>query len=81
MFSYPCTPENIANGDFYFAHHDPRNFVQCSEWGGCWVMPCAPGTEWVQELLTCDHAGGGGDPPSNESDDDDQNDAYDCGAK
>ena len=49
-------------------------------------MPCAPGTEWVQELLTCDHAGGGGgggggDPPSNENDDNDQNDAYDCGAK
>jgi len=50
----PCTQENIDAGRFYFPHHVVTNFVQCSAHGQCWVMPCAPGTEWNQELQTCD---------------------------
>ena len=42
----PCTPENAAAGEFYFPHEDPTKFVQCSEWGQCYVMDCGPGTEW-----------------------------------
>ena len=56
VFSNPCTPENIKNGNFYHAHHDETKFVQCDEWGGCFVMPCGPGTVWNQEALTCVHA-------------------------
>lgn len=50
----PCTPENIANGDFYHPTCDPSRFVQCDEFGGCFVMPCPPGLVWDQEDLTCD---------------------------
>ena len=49
----PCTDENLANHNFYFAHHDPRNFVQCSAHKQCWVMPCPEGTVWSQQYLTC----------------------------
>ncbi|KAK2157278.1 hypothetical protein LSH36_194g05092 [Paralvinella palmiformis] len=64
----PCTPENIDEGNFYFPHHDPEKFVQCDEHGGCFVMPCAPGTVWDPEAYTCNHAPA---PPSN---------GYDCDA-
>jgi len=52
----PCTPENIAAGNFYFPHDDPKMFVQCDAFGGCFEMPCGPGTEWDQDALTCNHA-------------------------
>lgn len=49
----PCTPENINNGDFYFAADDPNQFIQCDAFGGCFVMSCPPGLVWDQDLLTC----------------------------
>ena len=49
----PCTPENIAAGKFYHPHEDKTKFVQCDQWGGCFEMPCGPGTEWDQDALTC----------------------------
>ena len=55
----PCTPENIDDGNFYWPAEDDDHFVQCDEHGGCFVMPCAPGTEWNQELETCDHVESG----------------------
>ena len=54
----PCTPENIANGNFYWPAEDAEHFVQCDGNGGCWVRPCGPGTEWSQELQTCGYASG-----------------------
>ena len=51
--STPCTPENAASGEFYFPHGDATKFIQCSEWGQCYVMPCAPGTEWNTAVNNC----------------------------
>ena len=48
--SNPCTPENAAAGEFYFPHEDPTKFVQCSEWGQCYIMDCGPGTEWNPDI-------------------------------
>ncbi|KAK7095218.1 uncharacterized protein [Littorina saxatilis] len=54
----PCTPEAIANGQFYFTYSpDDTKFIQCDEWGQSWVMPCAPGTVWSQDAYTCIHKG------------------------
>ena len=55
----PCNAENAAAGKFYFPNSDPTKFVQCSEWGQCYVMPCGPGTVWDQSALTCNY------PPKN----------------
>mmetsp|Transcript_16047 Transcript_16047/g.35715 ORF Transcript_16047/g.35715 Transcript_16047/m.35715 type:complete len:445 (+) Transcript_16047:93-1427(+) len=47
----PC-----ANGGFYHEHCDPdkiHQFIQCDEFGGCFVQDCAPGTVWSQRYLTC----------------------------
>ena len=49
----PCTPENIAAGRFYWPHSDPTKFVQCDAHGGCFVMPCGPGTVWDPVAYTC----------------------------
>ena len=49
----PCTPENAGAGLFYFPADNPSEFIQCSEHGECFVMPCPPGTVWNQDLLTC----------------------------
>ena len=52
-FSNPCTPENAAAGEFYFPHHDNDKFVQCSEWGQCYVMQCPDGTTWNPVVNNC----------------------------
>lgn len=49
----PCDPENTKKNGYYYAHHEETKFVQCDEWGGCFVMNCGPGTAWSQEALTC----------------------------
>lgn len=49
----PCTPENAGAGKFFFPADNPSEFVQCSEHGECFIMPCPPGEVWSQELLTC----------------------------
>ena len=59
----PCTPENAADGKFHFPHKDPTKFVQCSEFGECWVRPCSPGTVWDPIAVTCNW------PPKTESPD------------
>ena len=51
--SNPCTPENAADGEFYFPHHDSDKFVQCSEWGQCYIMQCPPGTNWNPAVTNC----------------------------
>ena len=43
----------------YPYNYDDVHFVQCDEWGGCWVMPCAPGTVYRADIQTCDHAPAG----------------------
>ncbi|CAH1787670.1 unnamed protein product [Owenia fusiformis] len=49
----PCTQDNIDKGNFYFPGPDAYHFCQCDEWGGSFVMPCPPGLEWDQSILTC----------------------------
>ncbi len=49
----PCTQENIDNGDFYWPHEDEDKFVQCDEWGQCFVMECPPGLVWDPVAYTC----------------------------
>ncbi|XP_076454779.1 uncharacterized protein LOC143289621 [Babylonia areolata] len=51
-----CNPKALANHQYYHAYPpDPTKFIQCDEWGGAFVMPCAPGTVWSQTALTCIH--------------------------
>ena len=49
----PCTPDNIAQERFYHQHSDPKKFVQCDQWGQCFVMNCGTNTEWSQQDQTC----------------------------
>ena len=50
----PCSRESIAaNGGFYFPHCILTKFVQCDNHGGCFDMPCAPGTVWDASRNTC----------------------------
>ena len=49
----PCTPQNAAAGKFYFPHDNPSKFVQCSQWGQCYVMSCGVGTEWDSNVNNC----------------------------
>lgn len=50
----PCTEENLAAGLFYFpSSADPNQFIQCAEWGQCYVMSCPPGLVWLADMLTC----------------------------
>ncbi|ESN98286.1 hypothetical protein HELRODRAFT_177168 [Helobdella robusta] len=53
----PCTQYFRDRGQYYFANDASNsNFVQCDEWGGCFVMPCAPGTVWSTVAYTCVNA-------------------------
>eukprot|EP00561_Arcocellulus_cornucervis_P006026 CAMPEP_0185806104 /NCGR_PEP_ID=MMETSP1322-20130828/4235_1 /TAXON_ID=265543 /ORGANISM="Minutocellus polymorphus, Strain RCC2270" /LENGTH=411 /DNA_ID=CAMNT_0028502177 /DNA_START=97 /DNA_END=1332 /DNA_ORIENTATION=+ len=51
----PCA--NVAtDGIYYHSHCDDKNihqFIQCDDFGGCFVQDCAPGTVWSQDFLTC----------------------------
>ena len=52
----PCNRENIASRGYYYAHVDANKFVQCEDHGGCFEMPCSPGTKWDDAIKTCNHA-------------------------
>ena len=48
----PCTMENIRKRKFFHEYcADARNFIQCDEFGGWFVMPCPVKTEWRQAHL------------------------------
>ena len=49
----PCTPENAAEGKFYFPHKDPTKYVQCSENEQCYVMNCSSGLVWDSAINAC----------------------------
>eukprot|EP00106_Octopus_bimaculoides_P003271 XP_014770713.1 PREDICTED: uncharacterized protein LOC106869474 isoform X2 [Octopus bimaculoides] len=53
IINNPCTKQNIDAGKFYFAHPNKTFFIQCTELGTYFVMPCAPGTVWSQTAYTC----------------------------
>ncbi|XP_018026015.1 hornerin isoform X2 [Hyalella azteca] len=47
---------NCEVGQYYPHPTDCTKFIQCAPYGPQ-EMPCAPGTRWDQELLTCHHEG------------------------
>ncbi|XP_042234427.1 peritrophin-1-like isoform X2 [Homarus americanus] len=50
---FPCV--DCSSGQQYFQHPtDCHKFIQCAPYGPQ-EMPCAPGTVWDQNLLTCNH--------------------------
>ena len=55
----PCTPENAAQGKFHFPHSDPSKFVQCSEFGQCFVKDCPAELVWDVIANTCNYPSGG----------------------
>lgn len=38
---------------FFLESSCPSYFVQCNERGTVYIIPCAPGTEWSQQKMTC----------------------------
>ncbi|ESN98284.1 hypothetical protein HELRODRAFT_193029 [Helobdella robusta] len=64
----PCTQYFRDRGQYYFAYDASNSkFVQCNEWGGCFVMPCAPGTVWSSEAYTCIHGDSDADEVTTEA--------------
>ena len=59
MTNSPCSPLLTAGVYHYAYQGDASSFVQCDAWGGCWVMPCAPGTVFNAAIQTCVHAPAG----------------------
>lgn len=59
----PCYPLRTPYL-YYYESCNEFKFIQCSQWGQCFEMPCAPGTRWSQDLLTCVHAHSYGPPHS-----------------
>lgn len=50
---FPCV--DCSSGQQYFQHPtDCRKFIQCAPYGPQ-EMPCAAGTVWDQNMLTCNH--------------------------
>lgn len=50
----PC-PDPSAPQPYppYFSADNPTEFIQCSEHGECFVMPCPPGQVWSQSQVNC----------------------------
>ncbi|GAB1597859.1 uncharacterized protein LOC115215561 [Argonauta hians] len=48
-----CTAEALEAGTGYFAHSDPRKFIQCTVPGSYVLRDCSPGTVWDQEKMDC----------------------------
>ena len=57
--AHACNPDGCGNpcggGNGLFHGHcdNAEQFIQCDDFGGCFVMDCAPGTVWSQQQLTC----------------------------
>ena len=57
--AHACNPDGCDNpcggGNSLFHGHcdNAEQFIQCDDFGGCFVMDCAPGTVWSQQQLTC----------------------------
>ncbi len=50
----PCTAENVANGQFYFAASaGDQYYIQCTEALECYEVSCAPGTYWDVSAKAC----------------------------
>merc|ERR1712228_716433 len=52
----PCNDRNTKGKNYYFASCTSEcNFIQCDDNGNAFDMPCAPGTIWDQNALTCNY--------------------------
>ena len=49
----PCEPHTIIEGQYFYAHDNPHNFVQCSAHGDCFKMECPDNLVWKDN--TCNH--------------------------
>jgi len=49
----PCTPQQIAANNLYFAHPDPSKFIQCDLVGNAYEMLCPSGLIWNQYFEVC----------------------------
>lgn len=49
----PCTPQQIASNNLYFAHPDPTKFIQCDLVGNPHEMDCPTGLVWNQYQTVC----------------------------
>merc|ERR1711936_1059753 len=50
----PCTPQQIAANNLYFAHPDPTKFIQCDLMGNAYEMVCPTNLIWNQYYEVCD---------------------------
>merc|ERR1712154_439120 len=50
----PCTPQQIAAKNLYFAHPDPTKFIQCDLMGNAYEMVCPTNLIWNQYYEVCD---------------------------
>uniref|UniRef100_A0A0L8GW19 Chitin-binding type-2 domain-containing protein n=3 Tax=Octopus bimaculoides TaxID=37653 RepID=A0A0L8GW19_OCTBM len=48
-----CTAEALEAGTGYFAHSDPKKFIQCTVPGSYVLRNCSPGTVWNQHEMDC----------------------------
>jgi len=48
----PCNPLETED-EFYYTHCDADKFVQCSEYGECFVQDCPVGLVWGADVRAC----------------------------
>ena len=46
----PCFGEN---GGKYFPVPDPHKYIQCANYGGCFIMDCPGQLVWNKDVSTC----------------------------
>jgi len=49
----PCTPQQVAANNLYFAHPDPSKFIQCDLSGNAYEMLCPTNLIWNQYYEVC----------------------------
>ncbi|XP_071081683.1 uncharacterized protein [Haliotis cracherodii] len=50
----PCTPQNIAQNNIYFAiKGDDSHFIECDPLGSASILPCPAGLRWDQKVVAC----------------------------
>eukprot|EP00565_Helicotheca_tamesis_P004916 CAMPEP_0185741010 /NCGR_PEP_ID=MMETSP1171-20130828/38729_1 /TAXON_ID=374046 /ORGANISM="Helicotheca tamensis, Strain CCMP826" /LENGTH=209 /DNA_ID=CAMNT_0028412947 /DNA_START=637 /DNA_END=1266 /DNA_ORIENTATION=+ len=48
----PCDPL-LVEGEYYYPGPKTHKYVQCSEYGECFLKRCPKGLEWKQDLRAC----------------------------
>jgi len=53
VLTNPCTQQQIAANNLYFAHPDPTKFIQCDLLGNAYEMVCPTNLIWNQYYEVC----------------------------